>query len=117
MLYFENDYSEGAHEKVLTHLIDTNMEQLSGYGHDTYCERAKQKIKEACECPDAEIFFISGGTQTNQIVMMRMLQGYEDVIAATTGHVSLDMRQEQLNLPVIRYSRFHRRMERYRQKN
>ena len=46
MLYFENDYSEGAHEKVLKHLIDTNMEQLSGYGHDTYCERAKQKIKE-----------------------------------------------------------------------
>lgn len=45
MLYFENDYSEGAHEKVLKHLIDTNMEQLSGYGHDTYCERAKQKIK------------------------------------------------------------------------
>ena len=116
MLYFENDYSEGAHEKVLKHLIDTNMEQLSGYGHDTYCERAKQKIKEACECPDAEIFFISGGTQTNQIVIDAMLQGYEGVIAATTGHVR-DMRQEQLNLPVIRYSRFHRRMERYRQKN
>ena len=88
MLYFENDYSEGAHEKVLKHLIDTNMEQLSGYGHDTYCERAKQKIKEACECPDAEIFFISGGTQTNQIVIDAMLQGYEGVIAATTGHVS-----------------------------
>ena len=64
------------------------MEQLSGYGHDTYCERAKQKIKEACECPDAEIFFISGGTQTNQIVIDAMLQGYEGVIAATTGHVS-----------------------------
>lgn len=88
MLYFENDYSEGAHEKVLKHLIDTNMEQLPGYGHDAYCELAKQKIKEACECPDAEIFFISGGTQTNQIVIDAMLQGYEGVIAATTGHVS-----------------------------
>ena len=112
MLYFENDYSEGAHEKVLKHLIDTNMEQLSGYGHDTYCERAKQKIKEACECPDAETFFISGGTQTNQIVIDAMLQGLQ-----LRQGMSADMRQEQLNLPVIRYSRFHRRMERYRQKN
>ena len=32
MLYFVNDYSEGAHEKILQHLIDTNMEQLAGYG-------------------------------------------------------------------------------------
>ena len=46
MLYFLNDYSEGAHEKVLQHLIDTNMEQLPGYGTDHYCEEAKEKIKK-----------------------------------------------------------------------
>ena len=68
MLYFLNDYSEGAHEKVLQHLIDTNMEQLPGYGTDHYCEEAKEKIKKACGCEDAEVFLLTGGTQTNQIV-------------------------------------------------
>ncbi len=49
MLSFENDYVEGAHEKVLQRLIETNMEKLSGYGNDKYCESAKEKIKKACE--------------------------------------------------------------------
>ena len=88
MLYFINDYSEGAHEKVLQHLIDTNMEQLAGYGMDHYCEAAKEKIKKACGCEDAEVFLLTGGTQTNQIVIDTMLQPYEGVVAAQTGHVS-----------------------------
>ena len=88
MLYFINDYSEGAHEKVLQHLIDTNMEQLAGYGMDHYCESAKEKIKKACGCEDAEVFLLTGGTQTNQIVIDTLLQPYEGVVAAQTGHVS-----------------------------
>ena len=88
MLYFVNDYSEGAHEKVLQHLIDTNREQLPGYGTDHYCEEAKEKIKKACDCEDAEVFLLTGGTQTNQIVIDTMLQPYEGVVAAQTGHVS-----------------------------
>ena len=88
MLFFDNDYSEGAHKKVLEHLVKTNMEQLPGYGADHYCESAKEKIKEACGCPDADVQFIVGGTQTNQIVISTMLKPYEGVIAAETGHVS-----------------------------
>ena len=88
MLYFLNDYSEGAHEKVLQHLIDTNMEQLPGYGTDHYCEEAKEKIKKTCGCEDAEVFLLTGGTQTNQIVIDTVLQPYEGVVAAQTGHVS-----------------------------
>mgnify|MGYP000874884147 CR=1 FL=1 len=88
MLYFVNDYSEGAHEKVLQHLIDTNMKQLSGYGTDHYCETAKEKIKKACGCGDAEVYLLTGGTQTNQIVIDTMLAPYEGVVAAQTGHVS-----------------------------
>lgn len=57
MLDFVNDYSEGAHEKILQRLLETNMEKLSGYGTDRYCESAKQKIREACECPEADIYF------------------------------------------------------------
>ena len=88
MLVFENDYSEGAHEKVLRRLIETNMEQLTGYGMDPYCESAKKKICEACGCPDAEVYLLTGGTQTNQVVISTMLQPYEGVVAAETGHVS-----------------------------
>ena len=88
MLVFENDYSEGAHEKVLQRLVETNMKQLSGYGMDPYCESAKKKICEACGCPDAEVYLLTGGTQTNQVVISTMLQPYEGVVAAETGHVS-----------------------------
>lgn len=89
MLSFANDYSEGAHEKILQKLIDTNMESLPGYGSDRYCDLAKKKIREACCCEDADIYFLAGGTQTNQIVIDSMLGKCEGVIAATTGHVSV----------------------------
>ena len=55
MLVFENDYSEGAHQKVLERLLETNMEQLPGYGTDRYTLSAKEKICAACGCPDAEV--------------------------------------------------------------
>lgn len=89
MLAFENDYSEGAHEKILQRFLETNMEKMSGYGVDPYCESAKEKIREACGCPDADIRFLVGGTQTNATVIAGMLHSYEGVVAATTGHVSL----------------------------
>ncbi len=88
MLYFENDYSEGAHEKVLKRLIETNLEKLSGYGNDRYCELAKDKIRKSCESPNADIYFLVGGTQTNQTVIDAVLKQYEGVIAASSGHIS-----------------------------
>ncbi len=88
MLSFESDYIEGAHEFVLKRLIETNMEQLSGYGNDKYCDMAKEKIKEKCDNKDAEVHFLVGGTQTNQVIIDTMLQNYEGVVAATSGHVS-----------------------------
>lgn len=89
MLSFACDYAEGAHEKVLARLLETNMEQLPGYGSDDYCEMAKEKIRKACNCPDAQIFFLVGGTQTNDVVIDSMLRRYEGVVAAKTGHVSV----------------------------
>ena len=32
MLYFENDYCEGAHPAILQKLTETNFEKVSGYG-------------------------------------------------------------------------------------
>ena len=49
MLCFASDYMEGAHETVLEKLLETNMEHLSGYGTDKYCESAKEKIKTLFE--------------------------------------------------------------------
>lgn len=89
MLYFENDYSEGAHPKILQRLMDTNMEHLSGYGSDRYTTLAKDKIRKLCNCPEAEIYFLVGGTQTNQTVIDSVLRSFEGVIAAETGHVSV----------------------------
>lgn len=88
MLSFESDYIEGAHEKILQRLIETNMEKLSGYGSDKYCESAKEKIRKACDCPEAEIFFLVGGTQTNDTVIDSMLTKYEGVVSAQTGHIN-----------------------------
>ena len=88
MLSFESDYVEGAHEQILQRLIETNLEKLTGYGQDLYCDRAKEKIRKACECPEAEIFFLVGGTQTNTVAVDSLLKSYEGVVAARTGHVS-----------------------------
>ena len=88
MLSFANDYQEGAHEKILQRLIETNLEPVSGYGTDPYCERAKEKIRTACECPEADVWFLTGGTQTNQVVIDAMLAPYEGVVAAETAHVA-----------------------------
>lgn len=89
MLSFENDYNVGAHPKLLQRLAETNLQPQTGYGGDEYCRSAKEKIRAACEAPEAEIFFLVGGTQTNAVVIDALLRSYEGVIAAKTGHVSL----------------------------
>ena len=85
---FESDYTAGARVEILRRLNETNLEQLPGYGSDKYCESAKEKIRAACDCPGADIFFMVGGTQTNAVVIDSMLPSYGGVIAAQTGHIS-----------------------------
>lgn len=89
MISFTCDYSEGAHPKILERLVASNMEQLPGYGTDHYCESAKVRIREACGAPDAEVFFLVGGTQTNSTVIAAMLNDYEGVVSAETGHIGV----------------------------
>ena len=88
MLYFESDYTEGAHPAVLAKLCETNMEHVTGYGEDKFCDSAKEKIRAACHAPNADIFFLVGGTQTNRTVIAGLLHPYEGVIAAQTGHIA-----------------------------
>lgn len=89
MISFTSDYIAGAHPLIMQKLLETNLENLSGYGTDPYCASAKEKIKEVFDCSEGEVFFLVGGTQTNQVIISTMLDSYEGVIAAKTGHVSI----------------------------
>ena len=88
MLHFDSDYMEGAHPAIIDRLAATNLEQTPGYGADDYCESAKKRIREACAAPDAEVFFLVGGTQTNACIIDQLLRPWEGVIAADTGHIN-----------------------------
>lgn len=89
MLSFVNDYSEGAHPVILRRLAETNMEQLPGYGSDHYCTEAAQKIRRACASPEADIWFMAGGTQTNQNVIAAITPDYAGVVACDNGHINV----------------------------
>lgn len=87
MYNFKNDYSEGGHQNILNKLIETNLVQQLGYGEDEYTTQAKDILKEKINNPEAAIYFVSGGTQTNLLVISALLQIHEAVISAKTGHI------------------------------
>ena len=88
MYSFRNDYSEGAHPRVLQRLIDTNLEQTCGYALDPMSDAARETVLRVCAAPEADVHFISGGTQTN-LLTIAFLRPYEAVIAPCTAHISL----------------------------
>ena len=89
MLSFECDYNNGAHPKVLENLVKNNDVRTTPYGFDEFSERAKSRIREACGMPDAQIFFLTGGTQTNATTIDSMLYQYEGVICVDSGHINV----------------------------
>jgi len=89
MISFECDYNNGAHPRVMQRLVDTNAEQTLTYGFDHYSERAKEKIRQACGCDEAQVFLLTGGTQTNATVIDGVLRSYEAVIAVESGHINI----------------------------
>ena len=89
MVHLESDYNNGAHEAVLRHLVETNNERTQSYGDDCFSEWARTLIREACETPDAQIWFLAGGTQTNATIIDCVLQPYEGVLCADTAHINV----------------------------
>jgi len=87
MYSFKNDYSEGAHPRILNALLETNLEQDEGYGEDRYSKVAIERIKEKIQSKDVDIHFISGGTQTNLIAISAFLRPHEAAIAVSSGHI------------------------------
>ena len=88
MLMFRNDYSFGAHPNVLEALCKTNLEGNIGYGEDSYSDRAKALIRTLCQCPEAAVEFLVGGTQTNVTACAFLLKPWEAVISPVTGHLN-----------------------------
>ena len=89
MVSFESDYNNGTLPEILTRLIKENSTKTSGYGSDPYTKSAKEKIRQAIEMPEAEVFFLIGGTQTNQTVIDALLLGCEGVIATESAHIKV----------------------------
>lgn len=88
MIYFNSDYLEGAHPALMAKLNETNMVQTVGYGEDEYCAAAREKIKAACQAPDADVHFLVGGTLTNTTVIASVLRPYQGVLTAASGHIN-----------------------------
>ncbi len=89
MILFQSDYLEGAHPKVLEKLVQTNLAQTPGYGEDDYCQQAAALIREKCACPQADVHFLVGGTQTNLTVISAALRPHQGVLCAGTGHINV----------------------------
>ena len=89
MIYFNNDYSEGCHQKVLDALIRTNMEQTLGYGEDEYCTQAAAKIRALCGREDAAVHFLVGGTQANLTVIDAALRPHQGALCPVGGHINV----------------------------
>ena len=88
MYWFLNDYSRGAHPKVLAALAAANDSSFPGYGEDEHSARAAQLIRDLCACPQADVQFLVGGTQTNAIAIHAFLRPWEGVIAPASGHIN-----------------------------
>lgn len=87
MIHFDSDYMKGGHPEVMRRLMETNLEQTPGYGTDEYTLRARRKIAEACGVPDAKVWFLVGGTQTNATVLDGLLDRHSGVFANESAHI------------------------------
>lgn len=89
MYSFSNDYSEGAHPKILEALMTTNLTQHTSYGLDTHTTNAARLIKAEIQREDVDVHLIVGGTQTNLITIATALRPYQAVISTVTGHINV----------------------------
>ena len=87
MLRFECDYGEGAAPAVLELMQKTNFDQTPGYGEDSYCAAAADKIRALCDAPDAAVHFFVGATQANLTVIDAALKPWQGVLCADSGHI------------------------------
>ena len=89
MIYFNNDYCEGCHQRILDKLSDTNLVQTPGYGTDDYCRHAAELIRKHCGSNDLDVHFLVGGTQTNLTVIDCALRSHQGALCPVSGHINV----------------------------
>lgn len=89
MIYFDSDYMAGAHPKVMERLLETNHLSTIGYGCDERTKHAAELIRNACGQPNARVYFLVGGTQTNATVIDGLLSRHQGVLAAESAHINV----------------------------
>ena len=89
MIHLQSDYNNGTHPTILKHLVETNDLRTQSYGDDLFSNEARRLIREACDAPDSQIWFLAGGTQTNATIIDCLLQPYEGVLCAETAHINV----------------------------
>ena len=89
MVSFTCDYTEGAHPAILERLFATNLDQEQGYGADRFTASARERIRKACACSGADVYLLTGGTQTNSTVIASLLREFEGAVDAETGHIAV----------------------------
>ncbi|MFK2826725.1 low specificity L-threonine aldolase [Bacillus sp. B190/17] len=87
MYSFKDDYSEGAHPRILQALVESNFEQEDGYGRDQFTQKAINFLKERIGRANVDVHLLAGGTQTNLTAISAFLRPHEAAIAASTGHI------------------------------
>ncbi len=87
--FFKNDYSEGAHPRILEYLQKTNSVQQEGYGLDEYSLKAAELVRKEIKLPGADVHFLTGGTQTNLTFISAVLRPHHAVLAAETAHINV----------------------------
>ena len=104
MIRFNCDYSEGAHERILKKLVETNLEQTPGYGEDHYCGEAASIIRNLCKREDADVHFLVGGTQANMTVIASALRPHQGVVGAVSAHINV---HETGSIEAVSYTHLH----------
>ena len=89
MLFFVNDYGEGAHPKILENLNKYNFYQQIGYGNDDFSSLAKERIAKKCKVNKDDVYLLIGGTSTNSIVIDSLIKSYEGVVSVSSGHINV----------------------------
>lgn len=89
MFSFMNDYSEGAHPRIMEALQRTNLQQSVGYGKDEYCQQASEALKKLLQKEKVDIHYLVGGTQVNLTFIDAVLRPYQAAIAVDSGHINV----------------------------
>lgn len=89
MLHFDSDYMNICHPLILQRMQEMQQQSFPGYGTDPISQSARERVRRLCQCPDAEVQFLCGGTQTNMVMVNFLLRSFEGVLCADSAHVAV----------------------------